>query len=139
MMTPSELQRVVLSLQSCDVTYFECEGPQGVFRIRFSRQPGTQAPSDGDLTSTEQAPLGASGASTCLKSPGIGIFCVKHPLTGLEAMREGGGVKKGQILAFLRAGEMLTPILSDRDAVAIRQASAEGALVGYGDVLFDLS
>lgn len=66
-------------------------------------------------------------------------MCVKHPLTGLEAIREGEGVKKGQILAFLRAGELLAPILSDRDAVAILQAAAEGALVGYGEVMFELT
>lgn len=138
MMTPSELQRVVLSLQGSDATYFECEGPQGVLRLRFSRQPGTRAPSDGEMSSTEQAPLNASGASTSLKSPGIGFFCVKHPLTGLEVIREGEGVKKGQIVAFLRAGELLAPILSDRDAVAIRQAAEEGALVGYGEALFEL-
>lgn len=137
MMTPSELQRVVLSLQGSDATYFECEGPQGVLRLRFSRQPGTRAPSDGDMTA--QAPLNANGASTLLNSPGIGFFCVKHPLTGLEAIEEGEGVKKGQIVAFLRAGELLSPIHSDRDAVAIRQAAAEGALVGYGETLFELS
>lgn len=139
MITAGELQRVVQRLQGSDVTYFECEGPQGVFRLRFSRQCGTQARSGGDVSPTVQAPLGAGEASTSLKSPGIGFFCVKHPLTGLEAIREGEGVKKGQILAFLRAGEVLTPVLSDRDAPAIRQVAAEGALVGYGEVLFESS
>lgn len=139
MITPGELQRMVQRLEGSDVTYFECEGPQGVLRLRFSRQPGVQAAKVGDTCSTEQVLLGAGEASTSLKSPGIGLFRVKHPLTGLEAIREGEGAGKGQILGFLHAGEMLAPILSDRDAVAIRQVAAEGTLVGYGEVLFELS
>ena len=139
MIAPSELQRVVQRLQRSDATYFECEGPQGVLRIRFSRPPGSPASSEGDADCNVQVPLGVSEASTPLKSPGIGFFCLKHPLTNVEATREGEGVKKGQILAFLRAGEVLAPVLSNCDAASARQIAAEGALVGYGEVLFELS
>jgi biotin carboxyl carrier protein len=59
-------------------------------------------------------------------------------LTGLEPVREGEPAKQGQILAFLRAGDVLTPVVADRDAVAVRPLAQDGALVGYGDVLFEL-
>ncbi|GAA4334637.1 hypothetical protein GCM10023165_10590 [Variovorax defluvii] len=138
MITGSELQRVVQRLQGSDATFFEYEGPQGILRLHFSRQPGTQLPSDRDARATVQSPPGTGDASMPLRSPGIGLLCVKHPLTGLEPVREGEPARQGQILAFLRTGDVLTPVVADRDAAAIWPVAQDGALVGYGDVLFEL-
>lgn len=138
MITGSELQRVVQRLQGSDATFFEYEGPQGLLRLRFGRPTGTQLPGDREPRAAGQPPPGTDEASTPLKSPGIGFLCVKHPLTDLEPVREGEPAKQGQILAFLRAGDVLTPVVADRDAVAVRPLAQDGTLVGYGDVLFEL-
>jgi biotin carboxyl carrier protein len=138
MITASELRRVVQRLQGSDATFFEYEGPQGILRLRFSRQPGTKLPSDRDARATGQSPPCTGEASTPLRSPGIGFLCVKHPLMGLEPVSEGEPARQGQILAFLRAGDVLTPVVADRDAAAVRPVAQDGALVGYGDMLFEL-
>jgi acetyl-CoA carboxylase biotin carboxyl carrier protein len=135
MMDADDLHRVVQRLQASDVTAFECEGPGVFLRMRFARGAAQSA--------CDQAPPvphreEAAAPDSTIKSPGMGHLCLTHPLGAQEALREEARVKAGQAVAFLRAGEVLVPVIAERDAVIRRCVAAEGALVGFGEVLFEV-
>jgi len=135
-----ELRRLVRHLQTSKITCFECEGPQFALRLRFARPPGSPHSPERAVDGHVAEPLNqALGGAALVKSPGIGRFFLKHPLGDQPPLREGEQVEAGQILAFLRVGLVLTAVLADRAGVVLRQAVEEGALVGYGETLFELS
>ncbi|HSW20111.1 MAG TPA: biotin/lipoyl-containing protein [Ramlibacter sp.] len=135
-----DLRRLVRHLQSSEVTCFEYEGPQFALRLVCARSPG--APRSAERTAAVHVappPVQALASAALVKSPGIGRFFLQHPLGDRPPIREGGQVEAGQILAFLRVGQVLTAVLADRAGVVVRRRVEEGALVGYGETLFELS
>ena len=69
----------------------------------------------------------------------MGMLLLSHPLSALAALKEGDQIAGGQLVALLRVGELLTPVLATSDAVVSRVIGKEGALTGYGDALFELA
>ena len=51
-------------------------------------------------------------------------------------MAAGDAVKKNQHVAFLMIGELMSPVLAPADGVLGAPLAVQGALVGYGDILF---
>lgn len=132
MIQPQEVQRLVRLLQDSDVTMFECEDSQGLLRLHFDRSavavslhPAAAAASV--LEETAKAPV--------LRSPGIGLLRLRHPLAESGFVGAGATVTKGTIVAVLQADEVLLPVEADRDGIVARFLEAEGALIGFGTPL----
>jgi acetyl-CoA carboxylase biotin carboxyl carrier protein len=140
MIDAGDLPRLVRQLETQNVTIFECDGPEG-FRIRLRFEPRTgenPAPALA-LERVGEAPAPADARPpSVLRSPGMGFLCLRHPLSQELPLRDGELAGEGTVLAFLRAGEVLTPVCCDRNAVVVRLLATEGALVGYGEPLFEL-
>lgn len=140
MIDVSELAPLVHRLQSEKVQMFECSGPDGLLlRLCFAQH------AKGDPAADQHAAMPAEDTSTplqdapsLLKSLSMGRFSRGHPLSGWQAHQEGACVQQDEIVAFLRIGEALLPVRFDRDAILGKQLARDGALVGYGDSLFEL-
>ena len=138
MIEAAELQRLVQRLQSEHVTSFECEGSEGlVLRLRFGAHGEANLPGALDAPQSAEHPP-ASGTAAVLKSPVMGLLCSEHPLDAWPPTEPGQTVSKGQVVAFLRLGEVLLPVRSHHDAVVARRVAADGAIVGHGDPLFEM-
>lgn len=138
MIDTQELPQLVRRLQRSDVTLFEFENAEVTLRLHFARHALASAPDANDADPGTTAVSGARDAPVRLKAPGMGFICTTHPLGGLQIVQQGAPIQRGQILAFLAVGEVLAPVISDRDAASVRQLVPDGALVGYGDALFEL-
>jgi biotin carboxyl carrier protein len=140
MIDAADLPRLLQQLESESVASFECDGPEGFrLRIRFEPRTGEHQPPAPAPASVGQEPVSAkSSPAPVLRSPGIGLLRLRHPLSHEPLMRDGGPANEGDLLALLHMGEVLTPISCDRSAVVVRSLVAEGALVGYGELLFEL-
>lgn len=139
MIEAADLQRLVQRLQAENVTSFDCEGPQGLLlRLRFA-PPGAADPPGAIDERLQAAMQPANGAAAVLKSPAMGQLCSEHPLGAWPPAEPGQAVTAGQVVAFLRLGELVLPVTSDRDAAIAARIAADGALVGYGDALFELN
>lgn len=124
MIDTKELPVLLALLQAHGVTVFEWEGSgQGSLQVRFAEPATAQEEGVPD-------PIGPGFA--VLPSPGLGEFRSRHPLVSEGGLYDAGPVVKGQIVAFLQAGEALFPIEVDRDGLVARALVPDGALVGYG-------
>lgn len=71
-----------------------------------------------------------------IRSGERGIFHSKHPLAGKVSAREGEVVAQGQILAYLRMGTVLRPVVAPLKGRVGRQLLPDGAVVRNGDPLY---
>ena len=71
-------------------------------------------------------------------SPGIGVFLHAHPLhddaAGRRRRPRGARARRS---ACCRIGALLLPVPAPRDGIVAALVAQDGALVGYGDPLFD--
>jgi hypothetical protein len=71
-----------------------------------------------------------------IRSGQTGVFHSKHPLAWKASTREGELVAQGQILAYLRKGTVLRPVLAPVRGRLGRQLLPDGAVAGHGDPLY---
>lgn len=71
-----------------------------------------------------------------IRSGERGIFHSKHPLAGKVSAREGEVVAQGQILAYLRTGTVLRPVVAPLKGRVGRQLLPDGAVARNGDPLY---
>lgn len=124
MIDTKDLPALLALLQAHGVAIFEWEGPrQALLQVRFA-EPATAR--------EVGVPDSVGPGLAVLPSSGFGEFRSRHPLVSEIGPYEAGSVVKGQIVAFLQAGEVLFPIEADRDGIVARVLVQDGALVGYG-------
>lgn len=127
------VEALVRRLESEQVTLFECEDSHG--RLRLLLDPSAQEEVSAQFREGVRKSsnvIAVSEAAAVLRSPGIGILQLQHPFVGGAWQAEGGRAANGQIVAFLKAGELLVPVEADRDGVIARFVVKNGELVGYG-------
>lgn len=113
----------------------------GIARLTLSG-PGFELVLDRGETAARGADAPGAGpepeaALTPVTAPSIGVFLRAHPLHDAPLAAVGAAVVAGQALALLRVGDLLTPVPAPADGVIVAALPADGALVGYGDRLFD--
>lgn len=90
------------------------------------------------LVKQEDAPgtAVASSQSGLIRSGGTGIFHSTHPLGGKVSVREGEIAAQGQIIAYVRMGTVLRPVIAPFDGRVRKQVLPDGAAVGHGERLY---
>lgn len=71
-----------------------------------------------------------------IRASETGIFHSTHPLAGKLCAPKGEVVAQGQILAYLRTGTVLRPVIAPRDGRVRKQLLRDGAVAGHGDALY---
>ncbi len=113
----------------------ELSGPSG--RVVLSRNeaaPDALAVSDG-VACPAASP---TSAGATIASPGIGTFRRAHPLHDKPFAEEGVRLVAGQVVALLQVGALLQPVRAPSDGILSSVRPADGALIGFGDPLFDI-
>ena len=124
MMRPEDLAEVGAAMAAAGIVRLELTGPD--YRLALSR--GTSAAAavaDAAEPETDVVPVTA---------PAIGTFLRTHPR---PLAADGEAVVAGQAIALLRIGALLTAVPAPANGLIVAAAPEEGALVGYGDRLFD--
>ncbi|MBV7429379.1 MULTISPECIES: hypothetical protein [unclassified Acidovorax] len=129
-----QLGEVVKRLRASDVSYFECEGPDFFLSVHLSRAPLAAGPETG----SPPASAGATPAAMVVRSAGMGVLRLAHPLGTQVALKEGDRVEPQQWVALLCVGDLLTPVFAAHAGVVDRVIGTEGSIIGYGDALFEL-
>lgn len=71
-----------------------------------------------------------------IRSSEAGVFHSNHPLAGRAPARQGEVVAQGQILAYVRVGAVLRPVVAPHRGRIGRQLLTDGAVAGCGDPLY---
>ncbi len=131
MIGPDEIERLSRIAHAAGVTEVELTDGVVSWRLRIER-PVVDCPAPQPAqTLTTQARGG-------VRAPGVGIFHHSHPLTGRPAAETGQQVVEGQVVGYVQAGPCLRPATAPRDGTLGAPSCAEGALVGYGTLLYTI-
>lgn len=72
---------------------------------------------------------------TLARAPIAGIFLPAHPLRPEHTIQPGRSITEGEIVAFMKAGPVLTPVTAEKGGVVAAVTAEPGTLVGYGYAL----
>ena len=130
-----QIPRLMALLAETGLGRLELSGPLG--RVVLSRNETTP---EGVATANgvTAPPVSPAFSSETIASPGIGTFRRAHPLHDEPLAEEGEHVAAGQVVALLQVGALLQPVRAPSDGVLSSVRPADGALIGFGDPLFDI-
>ncbi len=129
-MNPNFALQLSQWLARTDIGYLELQGPQGCLRLLNH---------DGQVKSTTTDHVADTGlAVEPITAPSVGILLLSHPLHDAPLAPTGQPVAEGQVIALLRVGGLLLPVVAPANGVLLRFHAAHGTTVGWGTPLADL-
>lgn len=126
MMGPQEIAALADAMAETGVGRLELTGPDVALTL-----------ARGGAGTTAKPVAAAEPDVVPVTSPSLGMFLRRHPLHEAPLATDGAAVVAGQPVALLRVGDLLTPVVAPADGIVVAAVPEEGALVGYGDRLFD--
>jgi biotin carboxyl carrier protein len=119
------------ALTAAGVDGLEISRPDGQLRIVVAGKDGARP------SSTGAPPRAPSSATAVVKAPMAGRFYVEYPGSAtLQTLP--GSVSDADVVGFVGVGHVLLPLRASRSGVLIRLLAEPGALVGFGDPLFEI-
>jgi acetyl-CoA carboxylase biotin carboxyl carrier protein len=110
----------------------------GVARLELTGPDYRLVLARGGVASAQAAPAAEPDADLVpVTAPALGTFLRTHPLHERPLSGDGEPVVAGQAIALLKVGSLMTPVPAPADGMIVAALPEEGALVGYGDRLFD--
>ena len=129
---PATIALLTQTLTAAGVDGLEISRPGAQLRIIISGE------GEARISATEAAPRAPGSAQTVVTAPMAGRFCVEHPAASAVPQNLPRSLSDTDILGFIRVGDVLLPLRAGGSGVMTRLLAAPGALVGYGDPLFEI-
>ncbi|MCV9947077.1 MULTISPECIES: acetyl-CoA carboxylase [unclassified Rhizobium] len=133
---PATIALLTEALTAAGVDGLEISRPGGQLRIVVAGKDGAR------ISSTEATPpapgLAPGSASAVVKAPMAGRFCVEHPAASAAPQNLPRSVSDADIVGFVGVGHILLPLRAGLSGVLTRLLAEPGALVGFGDPLFEI-
>lgn len=126
-MRPEEIAAIAAEMAVGDIARLELTGPGLALSLARGGAQAGGAP-EAPAPEADLMPVNA---------PALGSFLRTHPLHEKPLAADGEPVVAGQPIALLRLGVLLVPVPAPADGMIVEAIPEEGALVGYGDRLFD--
>ncbi|MDK1377595.1 MULTISPECIES: acetyl-CoA carboxylase [unclassified Sinorhizobium] len=127
---PATIAELMAALEAAGVDGLQLERPDQGLRIILARgRPAVIRRPEG---------LAVAGASrTTVKAPIAGVFLTHDP-SRPTTLHRSDDVEQGDIIGFLRIGPILVPLTAPASARIMRRVAEHGAIVGFGDPLFEI-
>ncbi|PDS76660.1 acetyl-CoA carboxylase [Rhizobium sp. L43] len=129
---PTTIAFLTDALTAAGVEGLEISRPDGQLRIVVSGEGGAR------IGAHEAATRAPGPAPVVVKAPVAGHFCAEHPAVPAVSGNLPRSVSDADILGFVRVGHVLLPLRAGRSGVLTRLLAEPGALVGFGDPLFEI-
>ncbi|MBX5154039.1 acetyl-CoA carboxylase [Rhizobium lentis] len=130
---PATVALLTQALTAAGVGGLEISRPGAQLRIVISGEGEARS------SSTKATPSAPGSAPAVVKAPMAGRFCVDHPAaSGVSQDLPRSLSAAADILGFIRIGDVLLPVRAGSAGVVTRLLAEPGALVGYGDPLFEI-
>ncbi|MBA1344333.1 acetyl-CoA carboxylase (plasmid) [Rhizobium indicum] len=128
---PATIALLTEALTAAGVNGLEISRPGGQLRIVVAGKGGAR------ISSTGAMPRTPGSASAVVKAPMAGRFCVEHP-TSAAPQNLPRSVSDADIVGIVGVGHILLPLRAGRSGILTRLLAEPGALVGFGDPLFEI-
>ncbi|WP_106796353.1 acetyl-CoA carboxylase [Rhizobium sp. H4] len=119
------------ALTAAGVEGLEISGPDRQLRIVISGEGGAR------INSQAATPRAPGSPPVVVKAPLAGHFCAEHPAAATPQTLP-RSVSDADLLGFIRVRHVLLPLRAGRSGVLTRLLAEPGALVGFGDPLFQI-
>lgn len=129
-MRPAEIADLAAAMAAAGIARLELSGPDGALTLA---RAAAAAEAGGCIEAEAEAEAGILPVT----APALGAFLRTHPLHDRPLAADGEAVLAGQAIAVLRVGALLVPVPAPADGMIVAAIPQEGALVGYGDRLFE--
>ncbi|MBY5773822.1 acetyl-CoA carboxylase [Rhizobium leguminosarum bv. viciae] len=129
---PATIALLTEALTAAGVDGLEISRPGGQLRIVVAGKGGAR------ISSTGATPHAPGSASAVVKAPMAGRFCVEHPAASALPQKLPRSVSDADIVGFVGVGHILLPLRAGRSGILTRLLAEPGALVGFGDPLFEI-
>ncbi|OWV85305.1 acetyl-CoA carboxylase [Rhizobium sp. R635] len=129
---PATIAQLTQALTAAGVAGLEISRPGAQLRIVISGE------GEARISAAETAPRAPASAQAIVKAPMAGRFCAEHPGTSATPQNLPRSLSQADILGFIRVGDVLLPLRAGRSGVMTKRLAEPGALVGYGDPLFEI-
>ncbi|EJC83110.1 biotin carboxyl carrier protein [Rhizobium leguminosarum bv. trifolii WSM2297] len=129
---PATIAFLTDALTVAGVEGLEISRPDGQLRIVVSEEGGTR------ISATDATLCAAGSAPVVVKAPMAGHFCAEHPAAAAMSRTLPRSISDAGILGFVRVGQVLLPLRAGHSGVLTRLLAEPGALVGFGDPLFEI-
>ncbi|NNH67618.1 acetyl-CoA carboxylase [Rhizobium laguerreae] len=129
---PETIALLTAALMAAGVDGLEISRPGGQLRIVVAEKGGAR------ISSTDATPRALGSASTVVKAPMAGRFCLDHPASYSMSQDLPRSVSNADIVGFVGVGHILLPLRAGRSGVLTRLLAEPGALVGFGDPLLEI-
>ncbi|AGS25822.1 hypothetical protein [Rhizobium etli] len=126
---PETIASLTEALRVSGVDGLEISSPGGHLRIIISNPGKTHVSTAGAVRAAH---------AVAVKAPIAGLFCASHPSETGETEAPPPVVSEKDVIGFIRIGHVLLPIQAGRSGLLARQVAKPGALVGFGDALFEI-
>ncbi|ARM14714.1 MULTISPECIES: acetyl-CoA carboxylase biotin carboxyl carrier protein [Rhizobium] len=128
---PATIAFLTDALTAAGVAGLEISRPDEQIRIVISGEGGARI-------SVPAATPRASNSDVVVKAPLAGHFCAEHPAAAVTPQTLPRLISDADVLGFIRVGQVLLPLRAGRSGVLTRLLAEPGALVGFGDPLFEI-
>jgi acetyl-CoA carboxylase biotin carboxyl carrier protein len=123
----SDLKQIVAWLEAEDLYEIEIEETGRHIRIVMAgRAPASATPSKDD------------GTGEAVVAHSVGIFLVALPGRRSNFVQCGDSVKAGSVMAILKIGRLLTPVVAPIDGTVVRALVEPQTMVEFGTKLFEI-
>ncbi|PDS32189.1 acetyl-CoA carboxylase biotin carboxyl carrier protein [Rhizobium phaseoli] len=129
---PATIAFLTDALTAAGVEGLEISRPDGQIRIVISGEGGAR------ISVPAATPRASDSAPVVVKAPLAGHFCAEHPAAAVTPQTLPRFVSDADILGFIRVGHVLLPLRAGHSGVLTRLLAEPGALVGFGDPLFEI-
>ncbi|KEC69862.1 UNVERIFIED_ORG: biotin carboxyl carrier protein [Rhizobium esperanzae] len=128
---PATIAFLTDALTAAGVEGLEISRPDGQIRIVISGEGAR-------ITAPAATPRASHSPPVVVKAPLAGHFCAAHPAAAVTPQTLPRFVSDADILGFIRVGHVLLPLRAGHSGVLTRLLAEPGALVGFGDPLFEI-
>ncbi|MBB2690725.1 UNVERIFIED_ORG: biotin carboxyl carrier protein [Rhizobium esperanzae] len=129
---PATIAFLTEALTAAGVEGLEISRPDGQIRIVVSGEGGAR------ISAPAATPRAPGAAPVVVKAPLAGHFCAEHPAAAVTPQTLPRSVSDADLLGFIGVGHVLLPLRAGHSGLLTRLLAAPGALVGFGDPLFEI-
>ncbi|SCB58263.1 Biotin carboxyl carrier protein [Rhizobium aethiopicum] len=129
---PATITLLTDALIAAGVEGLEISRPGGQLRIVTSGEGSAQK------SAREATPRSSGSPPVVVNAPMAGRFCVDHSAFCAAHRKVPRSVSEADVVAFVGVGHILLPLRAGRSGRLTRLLAEPGALVGFGDPLFEI-
>ena len=132
----ADLDRLIDAMRATGTTELRLKAGETRVKLRLDAVPPTAG--GAWVAPSQPQPAATIPATIPAVSPALGHWQPRGQGDGMGPLAPGAAVMRGEVLGYVRQGEVLWPLAAPETGTLIDTGPAEGTLLGYGDLVLSV-